>query len=288
MTAQDLLLAIAAAPTLVAGAAAVAARAIGANRARVRDGVLALGLAGGFALGLWWLGVRPSLPLAPYESAWSWVLWIAAAGAVLGALSGLVRRSAALHFIDRWAYGTAAVWLVLAPLAPHRLTAFEAFGRAAAWGAGSAFLATALVVHARRESRPASYLPLLLAFLAAATLLLEGGLAPPMADAALALGAATMATVFCARLRSGPPLPAAAGYVVAPAFTALLAAGHGYLNAGPTVRIPVIGPILVLAAASAVLIPRPRWAFALALVLAVGACLLVLRFDEGFLLIDGL
>jgi hypothetical protein len=287
MTPQDLLLAIVAAPTSVALVAALLVRPLGERRPRLRDAVLALGVAAGFGLGLWWLDVRPALPLAPHESAWTWVVWIAVAGALLGSALPAWRPAGASAVLVRWAFATSAVWLVLRPLVPHAYSALGAFARAAAWGAAAAFLGTALALHTARGGGPASLLPLLLAFLGAGFVLLEGGLSPVMADAALVLGAAAMATAFLARARGGPALPTTAALVVAPTLTAFLAAGHAYLNSGSVVRVPLVAPLLVLAAASAVLVPRPRWAFGVALVLAVGAALLVVRHDEAFLMTDG-
>jgi hypothetical protein len=288
MSSQELLVAIAVVPTAVATVAAFVARPLGERRPRTRDAVLALGVAVGFALGLAWLGVRPDFPLASHESAWTWVVWIAAAGALLGAALPPTRPAGASVVLLRWAFATLAVWLVLRPLVPHVYSGLDAALRAAAWGAGATLLGTALSVNAVRGGGVVSLLPLLFAFLATGLVLLEGGLSPMMADAAIALGAATMATVFLVRVRGGPALPAAASHAVAPTLTAFLAAGHAYLNSGTVVRLPLHGTLLVLAAASAVLVPRPRWAVAVSLVFSVAAALLVLRFDEPFLMIDGL
>ena len=277
------LLSLALVPALAALAAAAGARALQRTMPRAADALLAFGLAAGFVVALHLVGTRPSLPLETFDDAWTWVVWIAPAGAVLGAAILLARLPEIPAIVVRWAFGTGAVWLIVRPLVPHALSLAEALTRAGAWGAGAALLATALARRAAGGARLSVVLPLLVALAGATGVLLVGGPSPVMAQAGLALTAAVAAAALLAGWARVPVVPVAAAPAVATTFTGLLAGGHAYLAHGSDPRFPLPSALLLLAAGCCVLVPRWRWGLAAALALVAGAAALSVRTEEPLL-----
>jgi hypothetical protein len=267
-------------PALAALAAAAWARPLAGRAPRTADALAGLGLAAGFVLALHLVGTRPSLPLDVSDDAWAWVVWIAAAGALLGAAMLAARLPESAAIVVRWAFGAGAMWLILRPLVPHALSLGEALTRAGAWGAGAALLTTALARRARDGARGSIAVPLVVAVLGTAVVLLVGGPSTVMAQAGLALTTSVAITAALAGWARVPVGPLAAAPAVAAALTGLLAGGHAYLAHGSNPRFPLTCALLLFAASCCILVPRWRWGLAAALALVGGAAALSVRWDE--------
>ncbi len=238
---------------------------------RLRDAVVAIGLAGGFVASMYVIGVRPRFPLAPSEDAWQWVIWLAPAGAVLGILETSLRVPASVRVIARAAAGFGAAWLLLSPLVPHALDRDTAFEWAGMSAVATAALWSVLADDAPRASRLSLVLPLIVALPVAGAILIAFGHFAVGGQAALALATCVGATATFGFLRRGAPLvPSAAAPVVALVFTGLLASSLGSLNYGATIRFPLAAAVLLVASASCAV--ARSWMTALVLaVLAAGA-----------------
>lgn len=255
------------------GACAIAALlgfAIARRQPRLRDAILALGIAGGFVAALHALDVRPRFPLAPSEDAWTWVVWIAPAAAVLGIVETSVRAPLAVRVVARAACGFGAAWLLLAPFRAS-LTDETALEWMAISAVASTTLWTVLADASPRPSRLSLVIPPALVLAASGAILALLAHFALAGEAAGALGVCVGATaVFGWLRRDAPLLPAAAAPVVALVFVGLLVSTLVAVNYGSVVRFPLVSAVLLVAGVAAAAAKGWKTALVLAL-LAAGA-----------------
>jgi hypothetical protein len=236
-----------------------------------RDAVLAAGLATGFALALASIGVRPDLPLATSDPAWSWVAWFAAAGALLGAGEILSPRSRAVARALRALLGAAAAWLILTPLVPHAMAPGARVAAVAVGALLGAGLWTVLLDASRRGARAALAGPVLLALFATSVVLLLYGRSAVMAQATGAL-LSGVGVAVAVRLRSpGALLPVSVAPVVSLVLVGLCVAAWGYLNHASSTRFPIETGVLLVASAATPVLRKTSLALGAAVLLAAAA-----------------
>lgn len=266
----DALLRLVLLPVGVCAACAFLARALLVRAPQAREALLASGPALAFALALATCGVRPDLPLAVSDSTWQWVVWLACAGALVGAALTLVRPPLLAVASLALVLGALGTWLVLRPLMPHLFAPGGAVARAALAGGVTALLWAGTERRLRASRGGSAVAAWLVAWVGAAVVLYQFGSAAVMSAAALAMASGVAATAACAAWGGRALLPAAIAPVLALPFVALLVAAHATLNHGARVLVPVES--VVLLAASAGCSALPRWPVALALaLLAAGA-----------------
>jgi len=271
MTPVELLLRVVLLPAGVCAVAALLGWILARRSPRARDVCLAVGVAVAFGASLRAFDVRPDLPLKVSEDAWWWVVWFAAAGAVLGIVETLVRAPLALRVVLRAGAGFGAAWLLLKPLVPHALAADLHLEEAAVAGVATAVLWSVLADETPRPSRLSLVLPLAVALPAAAAILAVYGHAIVFAQALGALVVCVGTTAALALPRAGAPLlPASVAPVVALVFVGMLTAAIGYLNFGDTVSFPRASAVLLVASAGCASVRSWKSALVLAL-LAAGA-----------------
>jgi hypothetical protein len=206
-----------------ASSAAAGASWLLRSRPRARGALLALGVGLAFSGALWACGVRPSLPLAPGEDAWTCLVWIAPAVALLASLP--------LPETARTVASIAAMAWVVEPLLatawPRALVAGAV--AAAAWAALSR----------ERAHRALALLPPLLALPAA---FWWWGRSVAFAGSAAILAVAVLPVAPLLRTAHAP-----AG-VAAVVFVGLVLSGVAYLDYGATTRFPWPAALLLAAA----------------------------------------
>ncbi len=267
----DALLRIVLLPAGICAVAALLGWIAGRWSTRVRDGLLAVGVAVGFGAALYAFDIRPELPLKVSQDAWWWVVWFAGAGAILGIFETLIRLPLAPRVVLRAAAGFGAAWLLLKPLVPHALAADLHLEWSAMSGAAAAALWSVLADDTPRPSRLSLVLPLAVALVGGAAILALYGHSFLYAQTlgAMAVCAGTTAALSLPR-RDARLLPAAAAPVVALVFVGMLTASIGYLNVGGSVNFPFASAVLLVASAGCASVRSWKSALALAL-LAAGA-----------------
>jgi hypothetical protein len=200
--------------------------------------VAAFAVAAGFVAGCWALGARPALPLASSDDAWTWTLWLAVLGAIVGGLEAGGGPTGPPLLVARFLASALGAALVLGALHPQPLGTPAHLLRAALFGAGGASLWTVGVAVSRRRTA-AAWLPAIAVALGGATfLLLRAGRSAAMAQAAATLATAVLTVAAVRGLRRRSPLPAPTAASVALPYAGLLAAAHGYLSYGSVERFP--------------------------------------------------
>ncbi|HVG94561.1 MAG TPA: hypothetical protein VND21_08945 [Planctomycetota bacterium] len=267
----DALLRLVLLPGVLVAAAAGLGRLFFPRAEAAREALLGAGLATGFALALASIGVRPDLPLATSDPAWSWVAWFAAAGALLGAAEILSPRSRGVALTVRALLGAAAAWLILTPLVPHAM----ASGVRIAGVVGGALLVaglwTVLLDASRRGGRAALAGPVLISLFATSVVLLLYGRSAVMAQAPGAL-LSGVGVAVALRLRSpGALLPMTVAPVVSLVLVGLCVGGWGYLNHASSTRFPIETGVLLVASAAAPVLRKTSLALSAAVLLSAAA-----------------
>ncbi|MFO0932803.1 MAG: hypothetical protein U1E39_08835 [Planctomycetota bacterium] len=252
------------------------------------DALLAVGIVAGFGLAAWFgePALRPSLPLAPSDSSFLWVVWFAPAGLVLGLLDGR------LPVVARWglrlAVGAGAAWLILEPVAA-RLTELEIALRVGASAVLSAALWAALADPRDPGRRHATAVATIVALAAGGLVYVHVGHVARMGQTAAILSA-----VVGAAAAPVPPtrpfhLPRVVAGALALVIVPLSLSGFVYLNSESPWHTEILWPVatavLVPAAPLAGLLVPPRWP---RLVTAALAALLALAVVAGGAIAGGI
>lgn len=256
--------------------------------ARTADVVFASGIVAVFGLAAWFgePALRPSLPLAPSDSSFLWVVWFAPAGLLLGLLDG--RLPVAARWGLRLAVGAGAAWLILEPVA-ERLSGPEVALRVGASAVLSAAVWAALADPRDPGRRHATAVATIVALAAGGLVYVHVGHVARMGQTAAILSA-----VVGAAAAPVPPtrpfhLPRVVAGALALVIVPLSLAGFTYLNIVSKWHTQILWPVatalLVPAAPLAGLLVPPRWP---RLVTAALAALLALAVVAGGAIAGGI
>jgi hypothetical protein len=266
----------------ICAATALLGQVVARRSPRAGDALVAAGVAAGFMAGLAASGIRPSLPPAPSEDAWTWVFWLAPGAGLVGVVDAAIRGALIPRILARTLVGALGAWLVIAPLVPHALSTAGALTRVAVAGIAAAALWTALSTAAERRAKASLALPVVVALVATSGILLEAGRSLVMATTAGVLATCVAATALVRSRGDVSSLSATAAPIVAVVLVALLAGAHAYLAYGTVVRFPAESGLSLVAAAASALVRRWPLSTALAVALsAVAALAALLRAPPG-------
>ena len=215
--------------------------------------------------------MRPGLPLAPSEDAWTWVFWLAPFGASLAVAETLAPGRDAWRWPLRVAAGSVAAWLVVRPFVPHAVSTVAALVRCLGAGVVTALVWGAIAQGASRGGRLATALPPVIAASAAAAIALEFASAAVLALALGTLASSTATTALLAGRGPRPLLPVAAGGAFAVPFVVLLLAADPDLSYGS--RVTFLPAACLAGSAACAAIRRPWVAAGAGAALAGGAAI---------------
>ena len=261
---------------LLPAALVLVARALSALVRRrseaVADGVVTLAIAVALCVVLHAREIRPHLPLAPGESPWEWVFWLAPAAAVVGILDAWARVPGLVRGVARVVLAGGAAWLIVSRIDAHWIDDAARWQRIAGAAVLMASTWTALA-WARDPERGRAVAVSSVVGAGAGALIF--GLVPNqgMAEALGAFSVAVGAAVAPFPPRYAIRLPSPAPALVALVVGVIALSGHSFLNYGDVVQYPLAtAALVVVAPAAGLLVPRgirPVSAIALAALAAL-------------------
>ena len=275
MNPSGILLRFVALPIAVCAVAACLGWVVGRRSTRGRDAILGVGVAAAFIAAMFALGLGPNFPLMPSEDGWLWIVWIAAAGAIVGVFETFVRAPSVVKTLVRVALAFGVVKLLFDPVMPYGFGSYysDRFHiPIVAVALATIGLWIVLADPGTRASRVSSVVPILVALPATAGILVAYGHSFKLGMASGALGIAVGATAVLSWPRkTSSLLPAAMAAVIAPVFVGILASAYLYLNYGETIAIPFTVALLLFASAACSVARSWKIALILAVLFAGGA-----------------